>query len=93
MLQKLRVTESDRLCVQVNAYLDNKIDVASLLEDSDTKNAALEQVADLEEALSHVCLSPQNACFCIFPLFYFQFNNPVFCNNISYTYLKLSRVI
>ncbi|KAK2180878.1 hypothetical protein NP493_421g02041 [Ridgeia piscesae] len=52
-LEKLRVTESDRLCVQVNAYLDNKIDVASLLEDSDTKNAALEQVADLEEALSH----------------------------------------
>ncbi|KAI0214437.1 Formin-like protein [Lamellibrachia satsuma] len=52
-LEKLRVTESDRLCVQVNAYLDNKIDVGSLLEDSDTKNAALEQVAELEEALSH----------------------------------------
>ena len=48
------MTESDRLCVQVNAYLDNKIDVGSLLEDSDTKNAALEQVAELEEALSHV---------------------------------------
>ena len=49
--------ESDRLCVQVNAYVDNKIDVGSLLEDSDTKNAALEQVADLEEALSHVRVS------------------------------------
>ena len=30
------------------------IDVATLLEDSDTKTAALEKVADLEEALSHV---------------------------------------
>ena len=40
--------------MQVNAYLDNMIDVAMLLEDSDTKNAALEKVSDLEEALSHV---------------------------------------
>ena len=40
--------------MQVNAYLDNMIDVATLLEDSDTKTAALEKVADLEEALSHV---------------------------------------
>lgn len=38
----------------MNAYLDNMIDVATLLEDSDTKTAALEKVADLEEALSHV---------------------------------------
>ena len=53
-LQKLRHTESDRLAVQVNAYLDNMIDVATLLEDSDTKNAALEKVAELEDALSHV---------------------------------------
>ncbi len=53
-VQKLKNTESDRLSVQVNAYLDNMIDVATLLEDSDTKTAALEKVADLEEALSHV---------------------------------------
>jgi len=38
----------------VNAYLDNTIDVQSLLEDSDTKTAALERVAELEEALSFV---------------------------------------
>ena len=33
------------------------IDVATLLEDSDTKTAALEKVADLEEALSHVSVT------------------------------------
>jgi len=54
VMQKLRDTESDRLPVQVNAYLDNTIDVQSLLEDSDTKTAALERVAELEEALSFV---------------------------------------
>ena len=54
VFQKLRDTESDRLPVQVNAYLDNTIDVQSLLEDSDTKTAALERVAELEEALSFV---------------------------------------
>jgi len=54
VMQKLRNTESDRLPVQVNAYLDNTIDVQSLLEDSDTKTAALERVAELEEALSFV---------------------------------------
>jgi len=54
MMQKLRDTESDRLPVQVNAYLDNTIDVQSLLEDSDTKTAALERVSELEEALSFV---------------------------------------
>jgi len=64
MLQKLRDTESDRLPVQVNAYLDNTIDVQSLLEDSDTKTAALDRVAELEEALSFVSflhtVSPEN---------------------------------
>ena len=54
--QKLKHTESDRLSVQVNAYLDNMIDVATLLEDSDTKTAALEKVNELEESLSHVSL-------------------------------------
>jgi hypothetical protein len=53
----LRHTESDRLPVQVNAYLDNTIDVKALLEDSDTKNSALERVAELEEALSYVSCS------------------------------------
>ena len=56
LLQKLRYTESDRLPIQVKAYLDNTIDVKALLEDSDTKNAALERVAELEEQLSFVSL-------------------------------------
>ncbi|ELU17806.1 hypothetical protein CAPTEDRAFT_171809 [Capitella teleta] len=50
--QKLRSTESDRLAIQVNAYLDNTVDVATLLEDSDTKTAALEKVAELEDDLA-----------------------------------------
>ena len=54
-MQKLRHTESDRLAVQVHAYLDNMIDVAQLLEDSETKTDALEKVAELEDELSHVC--------------------------------------
>jgi hypothetical protein len=34
--------------------LDNTVDVATLLEDSDTKTAALEKVAELEEDLGFV---------------------------------------
>jgi len=64
-MQKLRDTESDRLPVQVNAYLDNTIDVQSLLEDSDTKTAALERVAELEEALSFVSFVSIIAFNCI----------------------------
>lgn len=51
---KLRHTESERLLIQVNAYLDNMIDVRILLEDSDTKGAAIEKVAELELELSYV---------------------------------------
>lgn len=39
----------------MHAYLDNMIDVAQLLEDSETKTDALEKVAELEDELSHVC--------------------------------------
>ncbi|KAK6165836.1 hypothetical protein SNE40_022673 [Patella caerulea] len=53
-LEKLRQTESDRLAVQVHAYLDNMIDVANLLEDSETKTEALEKVAELEDEISHI---------------------------------------
>jgi len=53
-MQKLRETESDRLCVQVSAYLDNRIDVQTLLNDSEIKVAALEQVAQLQLSLAEV---------------------------------------
>lgn len=40
--------------MQIQAYLDNLFDVGTLLEDAETKNAALERVEELEESLSHV---------------------------------------
>ncbi|KAG8178307.1 hypothetical protein JTE90_026278 [Oedothorax gibbosus] len=51
-LEKLRQTESEELQVQISAYLDNVFDVGALMEDSETKSAALEQVSELEEQLS-----------------------------------------
>lgn len=41
--------------VQISAYLDNVFDVNALMEDSETKTAALEKVAELEDELGHVC--------------------------------------
>lgn len=52
--QRLKHTESDRLQVQIQAYLDNVFDVGTLLEDAETKNAALERVEELEENLATV---------------------------------------
>lgn len=52
--QKSRHTESEKLQVQIQAYLDNVFDVGGLLEDAETKNVALEKVEELEEHLSHV---------------------------------------
>nr|XP_022310117.1 formin-like protein CG32138 isoform X3 [Crassostrea virginica] len=51
-LNKLRHTESDRLSVQVHAYVDNMIEVAQLLEDSELKTEAIERAEELEEELS-----------------------------------------
>uniref|UniRef100_A0A670K9K8 Formin like 3 n=1 Tax=Podarcis muralis TaxID=64176 RepID=A0A670K9K8_PODMU len=56
-LQKSRHTESEKLQVQIQAYLDNVFDVGGLLEDAETKNVALEKVEELEEHLSHVAVS------------------------------------
>uniref|UniRef100_A0AAQ5YYN7 Formin-like 2b n=1 Tax=Amphiprion ocellaris TaxID=80972 RepID=A0AAQ5YYN7_AMPOC len=50
----LEHTESDRLQVQIQAYLDNVFDVGTLLEDAETKTAALERVEELEENLGTV---------------------------------------
>ncbi|CAM9108527.1 unnamed protein product, partial [Lampetra planeri] len=51
-LERLKHTESDRLQVQIQAYLDNVFDVGTLLEDAETKTAALERVEELEENLT-----------------------------------------
>ncbi|XP_056156962.1 formin-like protein 2 isoform X2 [Lampris incognitus] len=53
-LERLKHTESDRLQVQIQAYLDNVFDVGTLLEDAETKTAALERVEDLEDNLSQM---------------------------------------
>uniref|UniRef100_A0A8C9VWY9 Formin-like 3 n=1 Tax=Scleropages formosus TaxID=113540 RepID=A0A8C9VWY9_SCLFO len=53
-LLECRHTESDKLSVQIQAYLENMFDVGGLLEDAETKNVALEKVEELEEKLSHV---------------------------------------
>lgn len=50
-LEKLRLTESEELHVQISAYLDNVFVVAALMEDSEIKTAALERVQELEEDL------------------------------------------
>ncbi|XP_023246992.1 formin-like protein CG32138 [Copidosoma floridanum] len=52
-LEKLRLTQSEDLQVQIAAYLDNVFDVAALMEDSETKTAALERVAELEDKFGH----------------------------------------
>lgn len=61
--QRLKHTESDKLKVQIQAYLDNLFDVGTLLEDAETKNAALERVEELEENLSHVSESTNTTFF------------------------------
>lgn len=45
--------------MQIQAYLDNVFDVGALLEDAETKNAALERVEELEENMSHVSNTTQ----------------------------------
>jgi hypothetical protein len=52
-LEKLRLNESEELQVQISAYLDNVFDVAALMEDSETKTAALERITELEDALGN----------------------------------------
>uniref|UniRef100_A0A2I2YV36 Formin like 1 n=1 Tax=Gorilla gorilla gorilla TaxID=9595 RepID=A0A2I2YV36_GORGO len=51
-LERLRLTESDKLQVQIQAYLDNIFDVGALLEDTETKNAVLEHMEELQEQVA-----------------------------------------
>ncbi|XP_033619038.1 formin-like protein 1 [Fukomys damarensis] len=57
-LERLRPTESDKLRVQIQAYLDNVFDVSALLEDTETKNAVLEHMEELQEQTALVRLGP-----------------------------------
>ncbi|XP_062848781.1 formin-like protein 1 [Trichomycterus rosablanca] len=49
-LEMLRLSESESLQVQVQAYLDNLFDVGALLEDAETKNALLEHLDELQQS-------------------------------------------
>lgn len=51
-LDKLKQNESEELQVQIQTYLDNRIDVSALAEEAEAKNSALEQVQQLLEKLS-----------------------------------------
>lgn len=57
--QRLRLTESDKLQVQIQAYLDNIFDVGALLEDTETKNAVLEHMEELQEQVALVRAGPE----------------------------------
>ncbi|KAF4803835.1 formin like 1 [Turdus rufiventris] len=60
-LETLRLTESDKLQVQIQAYLDNVFDVGTLLEDSETKTAVLEHMEELQEHVSQLTEKLQDA--------------------------------
>uniref|UniRef100_A0A8C3S591 Formin like 1 n=1 Tax=Chelydra serpentina TaxID=8475 RepID=A0A8C3S591_CHESE len=60
-LERLRYTESDKLQVQIQAYLDNIFDVGALLEDTETKNAVLEHMEDLQEQVGQLTDKLQDA--------------------------------
>uniref|UniRef100_A0A8C3NBC9 Uncharacterized protein n=1 Tax=Geospiza parvula TaxID=87175 RepID=A0A8C3NBC9_GEOPR len=60
-LETLRLTESDKLQVQIQAYLDNVFDVGAMLEDSETKTAVLEHMEELQEHVSQLTEKLQDA--------------------------------
>ncbi|XP_035998473.1 formin-like protein 1 [Fundulus heteroclitus] len=53
-LEQLKFTESDRLLVQIQAYLDNVFDVAALLDDAQNKNSLLEHIEQLQEDITQL---------------------------------------
>ncbi|XP_051904584.1 formin-like protein 1 isoform X2 [Hippocampus zosterae] len=48
-LESLRQTESEKLQVQIQAYLDNVLDVGALLEDAESRGGVLEHVDQLQD--------------------------------------------
>uniref|UniRef100_A0A8C8H937 Formin-like 1a n=1 Tax=Oncorhynchus tshawytscha TaxID=74940 RepID=A0A8C8H937_ONCTS len=53
-LESLKLTESEKLQVQIQAYLDNVFDVGALLEDAENRGGVLEHVDELREHNSQV---------------------------------------
>ncbi|CAJ0938207.1 unnamed protein product [Ranitomeya imitator] len=58
-LEGLKHTESERLQVQIQAYLDNIFDVNNLLEDTENKHEMLEHVEDLQGDVAHLTIKLQ----------------------------------
>uniref|UniRef100_A0A4W4HNU4 Formin-like 3 n=1 Tax=Electrophorus electricus TaxID=8005 RepID=A0A4W4HNU4_ELEEL len=103
-LEKSKHTESDKLSVQIQAYLDNVFDVGGLLEDAETKNVALEKVEELEEHLSHVrtnTLSNSAITGCITPMDvsskssirYIEYDRHNLFNNYKYLAIRIKKPI
>nr|XP_009683663.1 PREDICTED: formin-like protein 1 [Struthio camelus australis] len=74
-LERLRLTESDKLQVQIQAYLDNVFDVGAMLEDTETKNAVLEHMEELQE---HVAQPPSQPAVKMKKPIQTKFRMPVF---------------
>uniref|UniRef100_UPI0037E7F2BE formin-like protein 1 n=1 Tax=Semicossyphus pulcher TaxID=241346 RepID=UPI0037E7F2BE len=53
-LEGLKQTESEKLQVQIQAYLDNVLDVGALLEDAENRGGVLEHVDELQEHNIHL---------------------------------------
>jgi len=52
--QSLKEMESEKLQVQIQAYLDNVFDVGALLEDAENKGDIMEHVTELQETNAQV---------------------------------------
>jgi pyruvate-formate lyase len=52
--EKITISNSVPFFGQISAYVDNEFDVAGLMEEAETRQAALDQVAELEEELARV---------------------------------------
>uniref|UniRef100_A0AAR2K4B6 Formin-like 1a n=1 Tax=Pygocentrus nattereri TaxID=42514 RepID=A0AAR2K4B6_PYGNA len=66
-LETLKLTESEKLQVQIQAYLDNVIDVGALLEDAENKGGIMDHVEDLQELntqVRHIQKSTQSCTTC-----------------------------
>uniref|UniRef100_A0A3P9JPL9 Formin-like 1a n=1 Tax=Oryzias latipes TaxID=8090 RepID=A0A3P9JPL9_ORYLA len=54
-LESLKETESEKLKVQIQAYLDNVLDVGALLEDAENRGGVLDHVDELQEHNIQLC--------------------------------------
>jgi len=53
-VKRLKVTESERLQMQIQAYLDNVFDVGAMLEDAEAKNTIMEHLEEQQEQNTQV---------------------------------------